>query len=604
MLRNFFTQFSHFRPFHFPSLYRYPRLSLSAPIAIRSYLPHFYPILSLSFIPPFSLSARDWIRDQEILSSHRDSFMISAPVIPSDGTVLTASHSDTPHIPAPERQNFAPHVDAFKFSLPLRSIQSNLQLLSSTLTNLTASTQAHARLHATLHTLTLTTTRLINTTTQVLNTFARSSAQCLDAHDLAQDLLNDGLPQLAATHLSSSIPAHTASLPIRARKLSDAFASAAATAGQTIGLAERVRAQQITRRDSLCEAVADEHARMQKAKQEMAEHSLSAREARTMYEVAESQERLARSRRDVLSGVRLASTIGSLCISQSHPTVAALAAAGATATTSLITTADKDLLRAREERAVQLHRADCCDARCVAARTVAAESFERIRHARREETVVDDAVEDIRRVETALRSLAATMIAAETFWKGLAEDHNDCVRNSFSDAKAAVSLIEHAAQKNDHERAVFVQSDRFETVWARATAWWTAVSNICDDAVVSVTDVRKGNYRLVVGEEGEDDSDNSNTCLSSFRTCSSTSDRLEFDRLDSRIMGTESSLLSRRNAVECSEISEDDDYRLGSLFRTLTGSSVHNSNRTAFGTTPSSVNETSLHVNVNKVGGY
>lgn len=366
-----------------------------------------------------------------------------------------------------------------------------------------------------------------------------------------------------------------------------------------------VCAQQISKRNSLCEAVADEHARMHKAKQDMADHLLCAHEARTMYKVAENQERFARSKRDVLNGVRLASTIGSLCISQSHPTVAALAAAGATATTPLITSADKDYLRAREERAVQLHRADCCDARCVAARTVAAESFERIRHARREETVADDAVEDIRRVETALRSLAATMIAAETFWKSLADEHNDCVRNSFSDAMAAVSLIEHAAQKNDHERHLFVQSDRFEAVWTRATAWWTAVSNICDDAVVSVSDVRKGNYRLVVGEEGEDDSDHSNTCLSSFRTCSSNSDRLEFDRLDSRPTDTESvSLASRRHAIECSEISEDDDYRIGSLFRTLTGSSVHNSNRTAFASSRSNVNDASLHVNTNKIGGY
>lgn len=529
--------------------------------------------------------------------------MLSSPVVPPPAeTVLTSSsRSDTTHAPvapattfASDKRIFSYHVDTFKLNLPLRSIQSNLQLLTSTLTSLTSCTQAHPRLHAALHTLTLTTTRLINTTTQVLNAFARSSAHCLEAHDLAQDLLSDGLPQLAATHLSSSIPAHTANLPMRARKLSDAFASAAASAGQTTALAERVHAQQLTRRDSLCEAVADEHARMQKAKLEMEEHSRSADEARTMYQVAESRERLARSRRDVLQGVRVASTIGSFCITQSHPTAAALAAAGATATSTLITAADKDMMRAREERAVQLHRADCSDARCVAARTVAAEASERIRHVRREETLADDAVVDIRNVETALRSLAATMIAAETFWKGLANDHDDSTRCCFSDAKAAVALIEYAAQKSETERAVFVQSERFEAVWSKATAWWTAVSDICDDAVASVSDVRRGNYRLVVGEEGEDDSDNSNTCLSS--AARRGDDGEGGGVVEAAMVDLEATSSGRRTAVEWSEISEDDDYRIGSLFRTLTGSSVHNSTRAALGKTAAGVNEVRLHV--------
>lgn len=510
--------------------------------------------------------------------------MLSPPNATSNQAMLTSpcfqpSQSHQSH--TSDQSNYATHVDTFKLSLPLRSIQSNLQLLSSTLTNLTSCTQAHPRLHAALHTLTLTTTRLINATTQVLTAFARSSAQCLDAHDLAQDLLHDGLPQLAATHLSSSIPTHTANLPARARKLSDAFASAAAAAAQTTALAERVRAHQISRRDSLCEAVADEHARIQKAKVDMEEHSNRAQEARNMYSVAESYERIARSRRDVLNGVRVASTIGSMCVTQSHPTVAALAAVGATATASLVASAEKDIARAREERAVQLHRADCCDVRCVAARSVAAEASERLRHVRREETLAENAVDDIRKVESALRSLAATMIAAETFWKGLVNDHDISPRCSYADARAAVTLIECAARKSHHQRAVFVHSDRFEAVWRKATAWWTAVSAVCDDAVASVADVRRGNYRLVVGEEGEDDSDGSNTCLDSLQCVPQSCERQQLRRFNSSLVDTETRTLSRKNTVDCSEVSEDDDYRFSTIFRTFTGVSVHSSTRPA-----------------------
>lgn len=101
---------------------------------------------------------------------------------------------------------------------------------------------------------------------------------------------------------------------------------------------------------------------------------------------------------------------------------------------------------------------------------------------------------------------------------------------------------------DDMQRTQLICSEPFQTRWMRVMTWWISTALLCERAVVQIADVRRGNYRMLIGEEGQDEEDENEVQRRLTRRVNRCSEDIDLGEL-------------RRLGIEVSEVSEDEEGR-------------------------------------------
>lgn len=398
-----------------------------------------------------------------------------------------------PPRPPPTAPRVLSAIETLSPHLRLPSLLTHLRTLSATLSLAQTRTAAFHDIHNALQRLSLTTLRLADRTVSTLAAFRHAAHASLDNLDLAADLLRDDLPAVAHSLLSAEAAA-AARLARQSHALALDFDAAAADLTDAVATAFNTRLRQEAAHADLAQAVAHQWFGLHRAQATHDAAQLALQEADRLYVAAEAREASARLKISIANAAKFAAMVGTIA-STSTRAISMLGASGATA---LAAQYDKQILQAREERAVHLkHRQDARKERLDGAREVS-ELRERLRAVREEKTIAQDAMDALEEALHAIRALGGVMLRAETFWKSITE-HMEA-----GGMDSVLGIVQTGSKLGEEERKALWMSSSLKTTTEAVQAQWVALQSICDDCIAGLGEAREDMSLNVT--EGEDTS--------------------------------------------------------------------------------------------------
>jgi hypothetical protein len=317
-----------------------------------------------------------------------------------------------------------------------------------------------------------------------LSAFRHAAGKVLDDLECVYSLLIDGMEDVALATLRSSSD-DSARLAAEARQLATDFEAAADGVQTTLQLAVRRRAEQEERRKALAADVAEFRILLEAARGAKAASDVGFEEAHALYEEALRREAMASLKSSAMQVAQVATAVGSMV--SARPTLHMVGLGGVTALASAF---EAEVVRVREEKAVHLHERQKQRMLRLDAGKEVAELTARLRVAREEDLVAEEAVRSLEDAAAGLRVLAGVMLKAEVFWGQVQTSLGQ------SDAVALVATIEGSGTLVAEKKAELWVTDAFKRRAVAVYSPWVALQSVCGVYVEKLRGTRATLYGM------------------------------------------------------------------------------------------------------------
>lgn len=334
-------------------------------------------------------------------------------------------------------------------------------------------------LHAALQRAGMEVIRLADSASETVSSFRHASSCALDELDEARDLLLDGMSHVALTTLKISNE-RVSKIGDKACLLAGRFADCAEGIQKILDDTLEKQREQDIKRQELCDTISSYELLLARAREARLEKQDAAADAGRMYAEAVSKEEAAEIRGNCLQVAQFAAVVGSV-IAKRPLRMGLMGVAGLNA---LSKSAEGQVLRAREEKAVHLRRKQLTNDEQLQLGNEIAELKVKLRTTHQAETIREEAIRALEKCVQDLRLLASSMLEAETFWKRV---HSFCDSGEIVPMEEIVQTSSELAV--DEQRALW-RSRHFKERLVLLYAHWVALFGACDECMVGLQGTR------------------------------------------------------------------------------------------------------------------
>lgn len=332
-------------------------------------------------------------------------------------------------------------------------------------------------------------TRMGDKALLALESFRSKSDKVLEDLEYVYSLLVDGMEDIALSTLRGASNG-SSTLAKDAQQLAKEFEKITADVQESLILTLEKQAAQEERRAKLCAEVEEFRVLLSHARKSKGTTEERLIEAEQLYQETVQKESTANMKNSLLYATQLITLIGTVVSSKA--TVHAIGFSGATALQNAV---DGEIMRAREEKAVHLHEKHKLTMSNLDLSKEIAELSARLRVAREEDQVAQEAVESLQASIVGLQNLSSVMLKAEAFWNRVG---NHCGR---SDSMALQSVVEQSRALSLEQRAELWGSDNFRRRAVQVYAPWVALRDVCTDYIDKMHSTRSGLYRILENQD-------------------------------------------------------------------------------------------------------
>lgn len=307
---------------------------------------------------------------------------------------------------------------------------------------------------------------------------------------MVDELLHDDM-YAAAHRLLRSATTATETLAKDCRSLALDFENTATSIQSTLKLAVEEKAAISNRAAALQGEISERKRSLNRAQQTYTKAEETIQEAQHLYQRAVKREEAAQLKGNIIQGAQVAAVVTSFM--SSRPT--SLGMVGVGGVSAVAATVDRELLRAREERAVHLRQKQDARQERLESALAMTEDRGKLEAMRGEAEISDSTIGKLEECITALRTLAGVLLNAETFWRQIK------VHCHLGGDHSVLSVVESAMVLPEGERKAVWQSTTFHERVKALVTQWKALLSICDEGMTQLSDVRETMFADLICRE-------------------------------------------------------------------------------------------------------